>query len=146
LAILTKVSSNCFLASLNARSSTKIRRGANGSGFSGSQRQRTGAASSHIQNTAHSFVNGIIDLYHLSSSRPAAEEEEHPRLLLNDGDNPYGTDSHFASVHRSLSRASMTGGTGDVYDRSAFSPDGTVVSNVSAQSRRSAGGTAYWAL
>ncbi|KAF7295490.1 hypothetical protein MIND_01088900 [Mycena indigotica] len=135
LAILTKVSSNSFLASLNARASTQLRRPndilSRSRGQSGSH--HPGTASNQL-NTGHSVVNNIIDLYQLGSrQQPECEETE--------GD----ADSHFymQSLHRSTSRASFTGANGDVYDRSAFSPDGTIVSAKSATPSRRSG---YWAL
>ncbi|KAJ7074138.1 hypothetical protein C8F01DRAFT_1099376 [Mycena amicta] len=136
LAILTKVSSNCFLASLNVRSSTQFHRRTNTGGALSQSRggQRgslhPGSASNHLD-TAQSMVGNIIDLYQITS---------HEREETEGGD----ADSHFyfQSIHRSTSRATFTGGGGDVYDRSAFSPDGTIVSVASAASRRSG----YWAL
>ncbi|KAF7311387.1 hypothetical protein MKEN_01040600 [Mycena kentingensis (nom. inval.)] len=140
------VSSNCFLASLNARSSTKFQRRGDGPrpahARGGSRATRTGGASASLHNTAHSLVNGIIDLYQLSShaeQEQQRQDSEHPTLLV--GDRPYGH-ALADTADRSTSRASFTGAGGDIYDRSAFSPDGTVVSVATAQSRRSG----YWAL
>jgi len=99
LAVLTKVSSNCFLASLNARASTRTRARKNGSALERSQPNPTGI---------HSDVGNIIDLYQTSDH-----------------------ESHFQTIHRSA------GSFGN--DRSAFSPDGTVISATSTRS-------GYWAL
>jgi len=112
LAILTKVSSNCFLASLNARASTRTRGKSNTSGLGGQSHPRwsqnnTGSFNNATQSAF--AVDNIIDLY---------QDEDH--------------ESHFQTIHRS--RGSLGG-----QDRSAFSPDGTVISATSTRS-------GYWAL
>jgi len=109
LAILTKVSSNCFLASLNARASTRARgrsSNGNGSGFQSQPRWSRNYGSNH--NPGLSVVGNIIDMY---------QSSDH--------------ESHFQTIHRS------GGSLGN--DRSAFSPDGTVISATSTRS-------GYWAL
>jgi hypothetical protein len=107
LAILTKVSSNCFLASLNARASTRVPGRNNGSGLERSQpRWPQNPGSRH--HPGQSEVGNIIDMY-----------------------QSWDHESHFQTIHRSA------GSFGN--DRSAFSPDGTVISAASTRS-------GYWAL
>ncbi|KAJ7137685.1 hypothetical protein C8R44DRAFT_765943 [Mycena epipterygia] len=110
LAILTKVSSNCFLASLNARASTRVRGRSNESGLPRPSQprwsQNQGVSLQH--HTSHSVVGNIIDMYQHDS------DPESQGQTINYGDT-FGN------------------------DRSAFSPDGTVVSATSTRS-------GYWAL
>ncbi|KAJ6618789.1 hypothetical protein B0H10DRAFT_2217287 [Mycena sp. CBHHK59/15] len=102
-AILTKVSSNCFLASLNARASTRLRGRSNSSGLGRQSRRGTGnRPSAHIATS--SVLSNIIDMYQ---------------------------DSESQTIDR-------TGGSLR-NDRSAFSPDGTMISATSTRS-------GYWAL
>ncbi|KAF7338013.1 hypothetical protein MVEN_02025200 [Mycena venus] len=108
LAILTKVSSNCFLASLNARASTRPRSKNNTSGFGNSQ--PNWSQNYESANNGVSVVGNIIDMYQA--------DDDHES-------------SHFHTIRRS--RASLGN------DRSAFSPDGTVISTTSTRS-------GYWAL
>ncbi|KAK7038036.1 hypothetical protein R3P38DRAFT_534389 [Favolaschia claudopus] len=117
LAVLTKVSSNCFLASLNARASTQTYRKNNASVHgTRSQANWSQNPSQQSANNGVSLVGNIIDLY-------------------QDTDNDeLEAESHFEIIHRS--RNSLGN------DRSAFSPDGTVISAVSRNSTRSG----YWAL
>ncbi|KAJ7096477.1 hypothetical protein C8R43DRAFT_263548 [Mycena crocata] len=133
LAILTKVSSNCFLASLNARASTRLRGRSNSAGpgqGNNSHPQprwsqnhgmsvRSNSSVTHQRNLTrhqqtnggHSIVGNIIDLYH--DDLDEVEEA-----------------SHFHTTHNG-------GSLGN--DRSAFSPDGTMISATSTRS-------GYWAL
>ncbi|KAJ7045502.1 hypothetical protein C8F04DRAFT_1065010 [Mycena alexandri] len=109
LAILTKVSSNCFLASLNARASTRTRGRSNSSGMGGRSQPRWSqnpGTTGSFNNPNQSVVGNIIELYQIS-------------------------EQDYQTTHRG-------GSVGN--DRSAFSPDGTVISAVS--SFRSG----YWAL
>jgi len=110
LASLTKVSSNCFLASLNARSTTRTQGRTNSSGLGG--RSRSAPRWMQTQGSLHnpsgqSVVGNIIDMYQTSDD-----------------------ESQFQTINRS-------GTLGN--DRSAFSPDGTVISATSTRS-------GYWAL
>nr|GAT53791.1 predicted protein [Mycena chlorophos] len=138
-AIVTKVSSNCFLASLNARSSTQFRHDASSGGrASRSRRTRTGSRNrqsvQHIA-TGNSIVGNIIGLYQIDS-----RSDEH-ELVEVDGEAASHT--YGPSIQRSMSRASFSNTGADVYDRSAFSPDGTIVSFPSREARR---GDGYWAI
>jgi len=111
LAILTKVSSNCFLASLNARASIRTRDKSNDSRLGGQAQPHWSQNHGSHNNTAQStsgVVDNIIDMY---------QADDH--------------ESHFEIIHRSR------GSLGN--DRSAFSPDGTVISTTSVRS-------GYWAL
>ncbi|KAJ7510199.1 hypothetical protein B0H11DRAFT_2269666 [Mycena galericulata] len=108
LAILTKVSSNCFLASLNARSSQRTRGRSNSSGLGPSRQTQPRWAQTHgSQDPGQSVVGNIIDMYQTSDN-----------------------ESQFQTMNRS-------GTFGN--DRSAFSPDGTMISATSTRS-------GYWAL
>lgn len=104
LAILTKVSSNCFLASLNARSPTLIHGRNSTEGYSRRQESRNRGSTS-LHNTAHSIVGNIIEMYGVSSDHESS--------------------SHFQSIHRTR------GSLGN--ERSVFSPDGTVSSVASSR-------------
>jgi len=105
-AIVTKVSSNCFLASLNARGSTR-RRGQSNSAVGQHSRSRRSEVRASGLRTNQSGIGNIIDLYN--------------------GSDP----------------ESRGGGGGNVTShgigRSAFSPDGTMISATSTRS-------GYWAL
>jgi len=118
MAILTKVSSNSFLASLNARSSTRTQ-GKNGNSGGLSGRSQPNWSQTHeTGNPGVSIVGNIIDMYQ------ADDDEAH---FQADDD-----ESHFQTIHRHR-------GTGSLVDRSAFSPDGTIISTTSTRS-------GYWAL
>ncbi|KAJ7188287.1 hypothetical protein C8R46DRAFT_1205463 [Mycena filopes] len=106
LAILTKVSSNCFLASLNARASTRTRGRSNSVGGRSQPHWSQNHGVGSFNNPEQSVVGNIIELYQIS-------------------------EADFQTTHRG-------GSVGNA--RSAFSPDGTVISAVS--SFRSG----YWAL
>ncbi|KAJ7685510.1 hypothetical protein DFH06DRAFT_45145 [Mycena polygramma] len=109
LAILTKVSSNCFLASLNARASARMRGKGNNVVEGQSQPRWSQNLNSFNHPTQSALaVDNIIDLY---------RSDDH--------------ESHLGSIHRSR------GSLGN--DRSAFSPDGTMISVTSTRS-------GYWAL
>ncbi|KAJ7461456.1 hypothetical protein FB451DRAFT_1268255 [Mycena latifolia] len=107
LAILTKVSSNCFLASLNARASTRTRGRSNNSRLEHQSQPRWSQNYGSQNIGGHSLVGNIIDMYQVDD------------------------ESNFQTIHRSR------GSLGN--DRSAFSPDGTVISATSTRS-------GYWAL
>jgi len=104
LAILTKVSSNCFLASLNARSSTLIHSRNSDSGDHSHSRTN---GSTSLHNTVHSIVGNIIEMYGVSSD---AESSSHfqwihqTRVSLGNERStfsPDGTASSVASSRRS---------------------------------------------
>ncbi|KAJ7721571.1 hypothetical protein DFH07DRAFT_857793 [Mycena maculata] len=107
LAILTKVSSNCFLASLNARSSLRTRGRSNSSGGPSHRSQPHWSQTRSLHNQGQSVVGNIIDMYHSSD---------------------------FESQPHTIDRNGSLGN-----DRSAFSPDGTVISATSTHS-------GYWAM
>lgn len=106
-AIVTKVSSNCFLASLNARGSTRRRDQSNSAGPGQHSRTHRSEVRPPGMRTTQSGIGNIVDLYNGS-----------------DPESRGGGGGHVASH-----------GIG----RSAFSPDGTMISATSTRS-------GYWAL
>ncbi|KAJ6597273.1 hypothetical protein DFH09DRAFT_115306 [Mycena vulgaris] len=80
LAVLTKVSSNCFLASLNARASTRTRaRTGDGSGFEHQSRPRWSQNHGSQHHAGQSVVGNIIDMYQSS------DEESHFQTINRSG-------------------------------------------------------------